>query len=93
MEDEEIDEQQDMEIKVVDFEGEEKDPLYLLFPDLESEKEMMPSDISTTQLTQMLVGKKADFSLLKPSRKLNPLQVCPGDFYWKLDLSFFNVIF
>jgi hypothetical protein len=69
------DEDEDV-IKIVDLQTEEKPPLFLLFPDLgRKDKERLASTTSTTQVTQILMGKRADFSLLKPSKKLNPEQV------------------
>lgn len=69
------DENEDV-VKVTDLQTNEKPPLFLLFPDLgEKEKERLARVNSTTQITQILVGQKADFSLLKPSKKLNPEQV------------------
>ncbi|KAJ3653300.1 hypothetical protein Zmor_012559 [Zophobas morio] len=68
------DEDEDV-IRIVDLQCDEKPPLLLLFPDLEKKDvELLASTTSTTQVAQILVGKKADFSLLKPSKKLNPEQ-------------------
>ncbi|KYB27234.1 hypothetical protein TcasGA2_TC033155 [Tribolium castaneum] len=70
----EEEEQEDV-VKIVDLQTEEKPPLFLLFPDLgNKDKERLSRETSTTQITQILVGKRADFSLLKPSKKINPEQ-------------------
>ncbi|XP_044268433.1 uncharacterized protein LOC123013749 isoform X2 [Tribolium madens] len=68
-------EEQEDVVKITDLQTEEKPPLFLLFPDLgNKDKERLARETSTTQITQILVGKRADFSLLKPSKKLDPEQ-------------------
>lgn len=65
------------EVRVIDLQREDKPPLFLLFPDLcTTDKERLKASTSTTQVTRILKGQKADFRLLKPSKKLNPEQVC-----------------
>lgn len=71
----EFDENED-EIQVIDLESAvpEKSPLFLLFPDLEQEfsdeRDLLSRIQSTTEMTRLLQGKRANFQLLKPCQKL-----------------------
>lgn len=67
------------EVKVIELDNEEKPPLLLLFPELKSEEldvqNILRQEISTTDVTKMLVGKKPNLALLKPCQKLNNREV------------------
>lgn len=67
------------EIKVIELENEESPPLLLLFPELKREEvnfqNILSREVSTTDVTKMLVGKKPNLALLKPCKKLNNRKV------------------
>lgn len=67
-EDEDLDEE---ELQSVDVDGNGKPPLLILFPGL-SEKESvnLGQTGSTSDITKLLVGQKADFSRMRSSRRL-----------------------
>ncbi|KAJ8911730.1 hypothetical protein NQ315_003630 [Exocentrus adspersus] len=67
------------EIQVIELENDENYPLLLLFPELKSEalnfQNILRREVSTSDVTKMLVGKKPNLALLKPCKKLNNKRV------------------
>ncbi|KAJ8964172.1 hypothetical protein NQ314_005082 [Rhamnusium bicolor] len=69
---------QESEIKVIELENQDSPPLLLLFPELKNEElniqNIFDKQMSTTEVTKMLVGKKPNLALLKPCKKLNDIR-------------------
>ncbi|GJQ85622.1 hypothetical protein Trydic_g20172 [Trypoxylus dichotomus] len=71
----EEDDSEEEELQIVNVDGNAKPPLLILFPGLsEKENASVASNIgqvgSTSDITKLLVGQKADFSRMRSSRKL-----------------------
>lgn len=62
------------EIQTIDRDG-ELQPLLLLFPELNDDQDLVnqirSKTMSPTTITRALMGKKADFTLLKPAQPLH----------------------
>ena len=63
----------DEDMQNLDVEGNSSNqqPLFILFPDMSSNASVLSTLESTTDITKMLVGKKADFNHIRSSKKMS----------------------
>lgn len=66
---------EEKEIQIVETEEKETPPIFIIFPNLRHYDEKQLDQVSTSELTKLLVGQRPDFTIMKTAERLLPTQV------------------